>query len=117
MLYKCPNCEKFCPDDGRKCPHCGADFRGSLRSGKHAVEPRELKAGLKQLQCEHGILRDRPCPKCGTSEQEAKENYETHILMHLKDLLIKLGLVKNAEAWDAAKSLRAQIDDSTENDH
>jgi hypothetical protein len=112
MLYKCPNCEKLRLDDGGKCPSCGADYRGSLRGGKHAVEPRELRAGLKQFLCEHGILRDRPCPKCCRSEEECKENYETAVLMHLKEVLIKAGLVSSAQAWDAAKFLRAQIDAS-----
>ncbi len=116
MLYKCPYCEKLRPDDGRKCPHCGADFRGSVRGGKHAIEPRDLKAGLKQFRCPHGFLRDRPCPKCGRSEEECKENYEIPVLMHLKELLIKLGLVSNAQAWEKAKLLRAQIDESDSTD-
>jgi hypothetical protein len=106
-LYKCPNCEKLRPDDGRKCPHCGADFRGGFHGGKHAVQPRELKAALKNFRCEHGVLRDRPCPKCPWQDCE---NYETPILMQLKEVLIKAGLVGRAQAWEAAKLLRAQID-------
>ena len=108
MFYKCTNCEKLRPDDGRKCPHCGANFRGSVGGGKHVVEPRDLK-GLKHLRCEHGILPDRPCLKCFRSDEECK-HHETRVLMFLKDALIKSGVVSSTQAWDAAKLLRAQID-------
>ena len=110
MLYKCPNpnCEKLRSDDGRKCPHCGADYRGSFRGGKHAVSPRELMAGLIKFRCQHGILRDRPCLHCGRSDEECR-NYETAVLMGLKELAITVGGLSSAQAWDVAKKLRDQI--------
>jgi hypothetical protein len=62
----------------------------------------------KKFRCEHDILRDRPCPKCGRSEEDCL-NYERPVLMFLKETLIKSGVSTPEEAWMSAKSLRAAI--------
>jgi hypothetical protein len=89
-------------DNGRgKCPRCDVGAR------KHAVAPRELLASIEQVRCPHGILRHRPCWKCGREDEDCAA-YRQHILTVLQKVyLIQMPSMSRSDAWGAAKLVLA----------
>ena len=110
-MFICRNCKMTRDDEPEKCWNCGADRRGQVHE-KQVDQTWKLLRELdnEKFKCPHGIMRFRPCEKCGRSG-EALGSHRTSAQAHIQDVLVKSGLVKTkAQAAIAAKALIDKAD-------